>query len=69
MGNLGSTLLRDDTKTALRETIFSGMCRRGQSVFLGAKKKISRTSEYEERRGEEVSKKPFFFNKRDIVNL
>ena len=55
VGNLGRRLLRDDTKTALRETIFSGMCRRGQSVFFGAKKKISRTSEYEERRGEEVS--------------
>ena len=48
---------------------FSGMCWRGQSVFFGAKKRISRTSQYEERRGEEVSKKPFFFNKRDIVNL
>ena len=40
MGNLGCRLLRDDTKTALRETIFSGMCRRGQSVFWERRKKF-----------------------------
>ena len=39
------------------------MCRRGQSVFFGAKKNISRTSEYEGRKGEEVFNKRFFLTK------
>ena len=39
MGNLGSTLLRDDTKTALRETIFFWHVLEGPVSFFRSEEK------------------------------
>lgn len=39
MGNLGSTLLRDDTKTGLRETIFFWYVLEGPVSFFSERRK------------------------------